>query len=52
MLSNEQIAEKIKRRRTEMGLTLGEVAEAVGVATSTIQRYESGRITTCKIPVL
>ncbi len=52
MLSNEQIAEKIKRRRTEMGLTLGEVAEAVGVATSTIQRYESGRIATCKIPVL
>lgn len=52
MLSNEQIAEKIKRRRTEMGLTLGEVAEAVGVAASTIQRYESAKIAVVKVPVL
>lgn len=36
--------ERIKRRRLEVGLTLREVAEAVGVAESTISRYETSGI--------
>lgn len=52
MLSKEQISEKIKCRRIEMGLTLEELAELVGVAASTVQRYESGMIKNFKKPVL
>ena len=37
-------AEKIKHRRLELGLTLEEVATAVGVKKSTILRWESGEI--------
>ncbi len=36
--------EKIKARRQQLGLTLEEVAKAVGVSPSSIQRYESGSI--------
>lgn len=38
------IGEKIKQRRKELGLTLDEVAEKVGVGKSTVQKWESGRI--------
>ena len=38
------LSEKIKTRRQELGLTLEEVAKAVGVSPSSIQRYESGSI--------
>lgn len=34
----------IKTRRTELGLTLDQVAEKVGVSIATLQRYESGEI--------
>ena len=34
----------IKRRRLELGLTLREVAKALGVAEGTVSRYESGDI--------
>ena len=34
----------IKQRREELGLTLAEVAEAVGVSSSTVMRWESGFI--------
>ena len=34
----------IRQRRFELGLTLGEVAQKVGVNSSTVQRWESGRI--------
>lgn len=52
MLSNIEIGKKLKRRREELGLTLKQVADKVGVATSTIQRYESGYINEIKLPVL
>lgn len=39
-----EIGEKIKKRRKELGLTLDEVAEKVGVGKSTVQKWESGRI--------
>lgn len=34
-------AEKLRKRRLELGLTLKQVADALGVAESTISRYES-----------
>ena len=39
-----EIANKIKTRRQELGLTLEDVARAVGVGRSTVQRWESGLI--------
>lgn len=39
-----EIANKIKSRRIELGLTLEDVAQAVGVGRSTVQRWESGLI--------
>ena len=39
-----EIANKIKARRLELGLTLEDVAQAVGVGRSTVQRWESGLI--------
>lgn len=39
-----EFKDKIKTRRIELGLTLEEVAEKMGVSAPTIQRYESGEI--------
>ena len=39
-----EIANKIKNRRLELGLTLEEIGKAVGVGRSTVQRWESGLI--------
>ncbi len=50
--------ERIKKMRTQKGLTLLEVAEYLGVAEATAQRYESGNIknigheTICKLAEL
>lgn len=43
-----EIANKIKNRRLELGLTLEDVAQAVGVGRSTVQRWESGLIQNMK----
>lgn len=40
--------ERIKERRLELGLTLLEVAEQLGVKEATMQRYESGQIKNIK----
>ena len=37
-------ANKIKARRIELGLTLEEVAQAVGVGRSTVRKWETGMI--------
>ena len=39
-----KINERIKERRLELGLTLNDVAKALGVAESTVLRYESEEI--------
>ena len=39
-----EIANKIKARRIELGLTLEEVAVAVGVGKSTVRKWETGMI--------
>ena len=38
------INDKIKTRRLQLGLTLEEVANKVGVAKSTVKKWESGQI--------
>ena len=39
-----EIANKIKARRIELGLTLEDVAQAVGVGRSTVRKWETGMI--------
>ncbi len=39
-----EMSDKIRKRRKELNLTLEEIAEAVGVSASSIQRYENGII--------
>lgn len=46
------IGKRMRDRRLELGYSLEEVAASVGVATSTIQRYEAGRISQPKMPVI
>lgn len=50
--TNKEIGNRIKQAREAKGITLQEVADIVGVAKSTIQRYESGAITKIKLPVI
>lgn len=52
MLSNKEIGQRIHDTRQSKGLTLDDIANAVGVAKSTIQRYEKGHIDKIKLPVL
>ena len=40
----DEIGKKIQDRRKELGLTLEDVGQAVGVGRSTVQRWESGMI--------
>lgn len=44
MTNVNSVGSRIKMRRLDLSLTLEEVAQAVGVKKSTIQRYESGVI--------
>lgn len=46
------IGQRIEQRRKELGLTLQDVSLEVGVAASTIQRYEKGRFDKIKLPVI
>ena len=39
-----EIANKLKTRRQELGLTLEDVAQAVGVGRSTVRKWETGMI--------
>lgn len=51
-LSNKEIGARIKNCRVGLGLTLQQIATTVGVAPSTIQRYENGTISQYKLPVI
>jgi len=48
----KQIGDRIKQARTLRNYTLDDVANEIGVAKSTIQRYENGLINKPKLPVL
>lgn len=51
-MNNKEIGVRIEARRKELGLTLDDVAQEIGVAKSTIQRYEKGTIEKIKLPVI
>lgn len=46
------LGNRIKQKRTELGMTQGDIAEQIGVAVSTVQRYEKGQIDKIKLPVV
>lgn len=52
MYNSIEIGKKINQRRKDLNLTLKDVADKVGVASSTISRYENGDIDHVKLPVL
>lgn len=52
MYNLKLIGARIYEARKERNMTLDDVAKAVGVARSTVQRYEAGLITSPKLPVL
>ena len=51
-MDNREIGKRMKLAREQSGLTLQAVADRVGVAASTVQRYEAGGIEKLKLPVL
>lgn len=51
-MENKLVGARIEQRRKELGLTLDDIAQEIGVARSTIQRYEKGTIERIKLPVL
>jgi len=46
------IGKKIKERRENLGITQEKIANEIGVAISTVQRYEKGTIRKIKLPVV
>lgn len=48
----KKIGDRIRKARTFRNYTLDDIANEIGVAKSTIQRYENGLINNPKIPVL
>jgi repressor LexA len=51
-MDNKEIGRRIYETRKSLGFTLDDVANRIGVAKSTVQRYETGRIGTIKLPVI
>lgn len=51
-MDRELIGSRIKQRRDELNMTQGDIAEQIGVAISTVQRYEKGQISKIKLPVV
>lgn len=51
-MDNYLVGQRIKEARTLRNMTLDDVADDIGVAKSTVQRYENGKIARVKLPVL
>jgi transcriptional regulator with XRE-family HTH domain len=51
-MKNEDIGARIESRRRALGLTLDDIAQEIGVAKSTVYRYEKGTIDKIKMPVI
>lgn len=47
-----EIGKRIKEQRKELNMTLEQLADALGFNKSTLQRYEAGKISKIKLPVL
>lgn len=43
-MRNPYLAKVLKQRRSELGMTLKDVAEKMGVSEATVQRWESGNM--------
>lgn len=48
----KEIGRKIKMARSMKEMSLQDIADKVGIARSTVQRYEAGSITSIKLPVV
>lgn len=48
----EIIGNRLRKRREELGLSMEEVANRIGVHKSSVQRYETNTFKTIKIPIL
>ena len=51
-MTNKEIGQRIANCRIDQDLTMDDIAQRVGVAKSTIQRYEKGTIKKLKLPVI
>ena len=51
-MGNSVLGNRIKQKRIELQMTQGDIAEQIGVAVSTVQRYEKGQIDKIKLPVV
>lgn len=51
-MGNIEIGNRIEFRRKQLNLTLDDIASEIGVAKSTVQRYEKGTIEKIKLPVI
>ena len=51
-MTNEEIGFRIASRRKEIEMRMDDLAKRVGVANSTIQRYEAGKIAHIKMPII
>ena len=49
---NIEIGKRIKKRREELGMTQEDLGNALWLNKSTIQRYETGKISSIKLPVI
>lgn len=52
MNESEEIGRRICARLTELDMTQADLAAAIGVNKSTVQRYVTGQISRVKLPVL
>lgn len=52
MCDRIKIGQRIKEARINLGLTQEQLGFTIGVNKSTIQRYETGKITKIKLPVI
>lgn len=51
-MDREELGKRLKIARDKRDKSLQDVADAVGVARSTVQRYEAGKINNIKLPVV
>lgn len=51
-MTNEQIGQRIRDRRNEIGMSVEALAGVVGINKSSISRYENGTIEKLKLPVI
>lgn len=51
-MTNIEIGERIKATREKLDLTQSDIANELGLNKSTIQRYETGKIDSLKLPVV